>query len=303
MSRLPRAGKISLAARKDIRDSWENKKGEYEEMLSGVLGRPWTVAVDPWALYPYAQNCGYETSVGDLIARYIDDILYQLRQFVDRNGNEARDEINEICSAHVITIDCDDTKTISYCAVKVSSEGQLVIIFNEQNLGVNTSDAANNNNLTKALNDVPSPRPMSFVARTSIKDGYNNSIGKIQEKLKEMLNQDISLVPNFEANFEKLKSSSDADSGWERNFGDIHLAYFDGLVTQLEYEKFGEDDMLRDGLLEGMGKHTVYIRIVDQTKRSYNEVVIENGILYLQTTPADFGVNTAQVASDIVNIL
>ncbi|KAL3602358.1 hypothetical protein FPOAC2_06665 [Fusarium poae] len=301
MSRLPRAGKISLAARKD--NSWEIPRGEYVEMLSRVLGQPWTVAVDPWALYPYAQNCGYETSVGELIARYISGVFDLLRDFVDRNGNEARDEINEICHAHAITIDCDETKTISYCAVKVSSEGQLVILFNEQSLGFNAFEAADNNNLTKALNDAPSPRLMSFIARMSIRDSYNNYIAKIQEMLKEMLKQDIFLVPNFEANFEKLKSSSDSNSGWERNFGNAHLAYFNGLVDQLKYEKFGEEDMLRKGLLEGMDKRAIHIRLVDQTKRSFNEVVIEGGVLCLQTTPRDFGVNTSQVATDIVNIL
>ncbi|GKU05340.1 hypothetical protein FLAG1_04364 [Fusarium langsethiae] len=303
MARLPRAEKLPLAARKDIRDSWENRKGDFEEMLSNELGQPWTIVVDPWALHPYAQGTWCESSIGSAIVRYVEDASIQLRDFVNRNGDEVRDEINEICSGHVLTIDYDDTDTVSYCGVKVSSEGQLVILFSKNNLGTNTYDAANSQNLTKALNGAPSPRPMNFIARTSIRDGYNNSIGQIQEKLKDMLKQDISLVPNFEANFKKLNGSSDADSGWERNFGNVHLAYFDGLVTQLEYGKFGEDDMLQEGLLEAMDKRAVHIRIVDQTKRSYNEAVIEDGILYLQTTPTNFAVNISQVASDIIDIL
>jgi hypothetical protein len=208
--------------------------------------------------------------------------VHQFEEFVNQNGNEAKDEINEICSAHVVTIDYDDTNTVSYCGVKVSADGKLVILFSENSLGTNEHDAANNTNLTKALNDAPSPRSMNFVARTSIRNSYNTHIEQIQQKLKGMLKQEISLVPNFEANFEKLNGSADADKGWERGFGSTHLAYFEGLATQLEYGKFGEDDMLQEALLEAVDKHAVHIRVVDQTKRSYNEAVIEGGILYLQ---------------------
>lgn len=207
-----------------------------------------------------------------------------MRDFFDQNGNEARDEINEICSAHVLTIDYDDTNTVSYCGVKVSPERQLVILFSGNNLGTNASDAANSNNLTKALNDAPSPRPMNFTARNSIRNGYNPRIEQIQQKLKEMLQQDVSLVPNFETNFEKLTGNTNASSGWEWTFGNAHLAYFEGLALQLQYGKFGEDDMLREGLLETVDKHAVHIRVVDQIKGSYNEAVVEDGILYLQVS-------------------
>ncbi|KAF5020807.1 hypothetical protein F66182_7167 [Fusarium sp. NRRL 66182] len=75
------------------------------------------------------------------------------------------------------------------------------------------------------------------------------------------------------------------------------------LVSQLENDKFDKDDMLQEGLLEAVDKHAVYVRVVDQTSRSYNETVVEDGLLYLQTTPNDFGVNISQVASDLINIL
>ncbi|CAF3510889.1 unnamed protein product [Fusarium graminearum] len=303
MARLPRTERLPLAARKDIRDSWELRKGDYEESLSRILDQPWTIVVDPWAIHPYSQGSWCESSIGCVIASYVEGAFDRLRDFFDQNGNEARDEINEICSAHVLTIDYDDTNTVSYCGVKVSPERQLVILFSGNNLGTNASDAANSNNLTKALNDAPSLRPMNFTARNSIRNGYNPRIEQIQQKLKEMLQQDVSLVPNFETNFEKLTGNNNASSGWEWTFGNAHLAYFEGLALQLQYGKFGEDDMLREGLLETVDKHAVHIRVVDQIKGSYNEAVVEDGILYLQTTPKTFGVNTSNVASNVISIL
>jgi hypothetical protein len=180
-------------------------------------------------------------------------------------------------------MDFDEKNTVSYCGAKVGPEGELIILFTKGNLGTNTSYAADTNNLTKALNEAPSTvRPMSYVARASIRSDYDPNVQQIQEKLNKILGQEIAIVPNFEANFEKLKAKANADSGWEQNFGRSHFSYLEGLVSQLEYDKFGEDDMLQEGLLEAMEKHAVHVRVVDQTKRSYNETVIEDGILYLQ---------------------
>jgi hypothetical protein len=123
---------------------------------------------------------------------------------------------------------------------------------------------------------------MSYMARASIRNDYEPKIKDVQEKLNKILGQDITIVPNFEANFEKLKSKAGTDSNWEDNFGNFPFLYFEALVSQLQYDKFGEDDMLQEALLEVMEKRAVHFRVVDQTKRSYNETVIEDGILYLQ---------------------
>ncbi|RFN46336.1 hypothetical protein FIE12Z_9410 [Fusarium flagelliforme] len=303
MSRREPAGRFPLVVRKNLRDSWENTRGDHEQRLSEILGQPWTTSVDPSALYPYAEDDWAQQGLGDVIARYVEGAVDQLRYFVERDGDEVKDEINEICSAHILTLDYDDTKTVDYCGVRVSPEGKLMIVFNENRFGTNASYAAEGDNLTKALNDAPSPKPMSFIVKSSIRRDYDPRIKEVQEKLNKILKQEISLVPNFEANFEKLKGKASDDLNWQYNFGNTHLSYFDALASQLEYQKFGEDDMLQEGLLEIMPKNAIHIRVVAQTKRTYNEVIVEDGILYLQTTLNHFGVNTSDVASDIVSIL
>lgn len=230
----------------------------------------------------YPSNIAFNVLTPLVFLSYVEGAVYQLRYFTERQGDEVRGEINEICSAHVLTIDYDDTKTVDYCGVRVSPEGKLMIVFNEIRFGANASYAAEGDKLIKALNDAPSPKPMNFTVRSSIGRDYEPHIKQIQEKLNKMLKQEISLVPNFEANFEKLKGKASDDLNWQHNFGNAHLSYFDALVSQLEYQKFGEDDMLQEGLLEIMNKNGVHIRVVDQTKRPYNEIIAEDGILYLQ---------------------
>ncbi|UZP39578.1 hypothetical protein NXS19_007394 [Fusarium pseudograminearum] len=111
------------------------------------------------------------------------------------------------------------------------------------------------------------------------------------------------MSPLFPISKQISRGNTSACSGWEWNFGNAHLAYFEGLALQLQYDKVGEDDMIREGLLETVDKHAVHIRVVDQIKGSYNEVIVEDGILYLQTTPKTFGINTSDAASNIVSIL
>ncbi|KAM0431009.1 hypothetical protein ACHAPT_005643 [Fusarium lateritium] len=306
MARLPPAEKLPLAVRKNIRDSWENKKEEWEKKLSDLLGESWTIDIDPKTIYPYAEeNSWASTSLGDTIAGYVEGVEYQMRYYIDSNGGDGpKSEINSICSAHVLTMDFDDEKTVSYCGVKVTSEGKLVILFTEGNLGTNTSYAAESSKLVKALNEGPvGDRPMSYVARASIRNDYDGEISKVQEKLNKIFGKEVAIVPNFEDNFNKLKADPKAESGWEDGFGRIHLSYLQGLVSELEYQKFGEDEMLQEGLVEAVEGNAVHVRVVNELKRSYNETVIEDGILYLQTIPKDFGVNSHQIANELINLL
>lgn len=86
---------------------------------------------------------------------YGNALRFSYRSFIQQNGDAAKTEINEICSAHDITIAVDEDKTVSYCGCKVTTEGELVILFAEGNLGTNVDYAIEERNLEKALNNGP----------------------------------------------------------------------------------------------------------------------------------------------------
>lgn len=55
-----------------VRDSFETPKQDIEGRLSAILGQPWTIKVDPLALYAYAEEDSWaSTSLGDLIIRFV----------------------------------------------------------------------------------------------------------------------------------------------------------------------------------------------------------------------------------------
>lgn len=253
--------------------------------------------------------------------RYVAGVEFQLKSFLEKFGDEGKSEINNICTAHTLTMDFDEHKKFSYCGCEVSPSGQLVILFSEGNLGTNIDYALESSNLTKALDSAPTADaagPMSHSAHMGIKE-YNAEIGKTQEKLNALLQKTLALEPNFEAVFEKLNKAADAPDGWQANMGSFVRLYFESLVDLLEREKFGEDEMLREGLLEPLEKEVVRFRVVDELKTSYNECVIEDGVLYLQvsssilgvfhdtnipqTKPQYFGTNVNDVAAKLMDIL
>ena len=50
----------------------------------------------------------------------------------------------------------------------------------------------------------------------------------------------------------------------------------------LEREKFGDDELLREGLEEAASKGIVKLRLVDSLNSGYNEVLIDDGVLVIQ---------------------
>lgn len=237
---------------------------------------------------------------------YVSSAESRLRDFVNKYGEDGKKELNTTFSAHVITMDLDVNKKFSYCGCEVSPTGQLVILFAENNLAVNIDHALYDENLTKALNEVPlAAGSMNYVARKSIKTQYDAEIGEVQSKVNELLGKQITLNPNFQAVFDKLNGASDVDKDWAENLGQYIKFYFEALSDWLRYNKVAEDEMVREGLLELVSSDTVVFRVVDdgQLKDSYNECVIEDGVLYLQTNAKNWGVNTSKVADKLMDLL
>lgn len=183
-------------------------------------------------------------------------------------------------------MDVDVDKKFTYCGCTASPSGQLVILFGEDYLGTNISDALQRDYITKALNEASAAKPgMSYVARTGVKDEYESKIGGVQEKISEMLQTPFTLEPSFEDVYAKLQAAGDkAPGNWEENLGNFVRMYMEALERTMRSQKFGDDEMMREGLNESVDKAKAVFRVVDEgvMKALYNEVVIEDGVLYLQ---------------------
>ncbi|ORY60916.1 uncharacterized protein BCR38DRAFT_349199 [Pseudomassariella vexata] len=313
MTRLPPVEKLSLAVRKNVRDEWDNKKPDIEKELSDVLTVPWTVDVNPNQIYAYAGEGYARDSLGGCIAAYINGAIYQLKEFSRTYSESGLKELNAICPTHTVTMDVDESKRFNYGGVDVH-EGSLRILFAPGNLGTNVDYALERSTLLKALNDAPAPEgssePMSYAARTGIRQDFDPKIKEIQAKVGELLAKpDIKLNPNFEDTFEKLKKESkvkktELREDWESYLGSYAISYFEGIVSQLQWQKFEDDDMLQEGFHEAVDKGEIAYRIVDKLKYgSYCECEVDEGVLYLQSMAKTWGSNATYAADKLVDKL
>ena len=237
-----------------------------------------------------------------------------LAYFADKQGAEAVAELNTIAHAHTITMDLDEAGTNTYCGCAVQPDGKLAILFNRDKFGVNTDQALEPEKVMAALNSAPpaadaSATPaLSFAARTSIRTDYEPKIEEIRARIAKLLaRDDIKIEPDFEGLFAVLSQPDNVKKvgdDYEQRLGFLVRDYFEGLAYTLDYQKFGSDDMLQEGLNDAVDKGVIGFRIVDKlTYGSYCEAVIEDGKLFLQTTVDRYGVNTSDAAEKLIDQL
>lgn len=302
---IPPADKLPLAVRKNVRDEYETKRADFEEQISKLLGTAWKVNINPNAIWVYAEERSYgRDSLGACLASYVSDAIYNLKYFLEKHGDQGKDEINTVCSAHTLTLAFDESGKIRYCGCDVH-DGNLRMLFQENNLGTNISHALQE--LEDALSAANANPALSYSARHSITKEWDSEAAELQKKIGVQLNNDkIIISPNFEKVYAALKDEKvvhDDRPDWEKQLGYMVMQYFKGLLYTLEYQKFGSDDMLQEGFAEAVDKGEIKFRVVKKlTSGSYNSVV-EDGVLYMQTIPEKWGTNCSDVASKIVDLL
>ncbi|KAJ2994762.1 hypothetical protein NUW58_g1470 [Xylaria curta] len=274
MSKLPPVEKLSLGIRKSVRDDWDAKKEGIETKISEILGVAWTIEVDPKQIYAYSDSSSFaKENLGACLHDYFDSASRRLADFKETYGEDGVQELNTICHAHVMTMDLDEQKRFTYCGADVV-DGQLRLLFAPNNLGVNIASCLDQPFLMDALNNAPAPEgtQMSYTARTGIRQGYDPKIEEIRARVAELVAKpDIKLNPNFEENFAKLLEESKVKKtglgkDWQEYFGDWTRRYFAGLVSQLEWQKFEDDELLQEGFNDVIDKGEIVFRVVDKLK-------------------------------------
>ena len=153
---------------------------------------------------------------------------------------------------------------------------------------------------------------MNFHARSGIKADYEPKIDAVKVKFQKILDlPTIDLEPNFEQNYatiaaytEIAKSALSYRHDWQKKLGSFTLKYFAEFVEGMKDKGFGDDDMLQEGFKDAVEKNQIVLRVVNKlNKGNYNEPVLENGVLYIQTTPEYWAVNIGDPAYQLMDIL
>jgi hypothetical protein len=213
----------------------------------------------------------------------VNGAIYQLKRYLESHGDSGKDEINSVCTTHIVTLLA--STSFNYCGCDIKS-GRLRLLFHPNQLGTNIDNAASK--LADAVSAAPQPAGapvLSFAARHAVKTDYEPKIIAILEKCATALqNPTLKFEPGFEELGKMLKGGKDVRDDWERNLGDFAQKYYESFLSVLVREKFGEDDMLREGFAEGVPEGIVRLRLVDELKSGYNELVLDGGALVMQVS-------------------
>ena len=232
---------------------------------------------------------------------------------MDRNGEDGKTELNTLAASHTIAMDVTSKPGINYTGCEIAS-GVLRILFVKDMLGTNISESLEY--LSEAVNDAGTSSDdtsLDFNARSGIQNDYKPKIGAVQAKFQEILAiPTFDIEPNFEHNYatikaftKTLKKSNSYHRDWQKTLGRFTFDYFYNFAEIMENKGFGDDEMLQEGFKDSVEKNQIALRIVDKLSKSnnYNEPVIENGVLYIQTTAENWATNVSDPAYKLMDIL
>ncbi|KAI9816269.1 MAG: hypothetical protein M1827_001870 [Pycnora praestabilis] len=307
--------KLPLAIRKNVRDNWELQQPELEANISGLLGVPWKTSIDPGYLYTLAESRYAKESPGQMIAKYVEAAHHGINEYLKKFGSDGKSELNSVCSTHTITLEPATSSKISYAGCEISG-GMLRLMFGKGYLGSNITEVCTE--LAGAVNAagksfVPGGgAALDFDAKNSIRNDYEPAIGDVKARISTLLALPVvTLHPNFEQNFAKIaaytasgQQSNMYPRDWQKRLGGHTLLYFEGLANQLERAGFKNDEMLQEGFKDVVERNEIGLRIVDRlVKGSYNECVIEGGVLYMQTTLPYWTSNIRDTGAQVLDLL
>ena len=153
---------------------------------------------------------------------------------------------------------------------------------------------------------------LDFNAKPEVKKNYDSKVEGPEGEVKKVLITPIfEFIPNFQQNFALLdswhktgKTDNMFPRGWQTQLGDHTFTYSQYFEEQLEDDGFSRNDILQEEFKEAAKKNELALRAVKKlTKGNYNECVIENGVLYIQTTPEHWTSNCRDPAAGLVDIL
>ena len=229
-------------------------------------------------------------------------------------GDEGKAELNQLAYSHTILIAPTSDPKITYSSCDIV-DGSLRNVFAKSCLGTNVLDATSD--IASAINIASSAAgatsPLDFIARSNIKRVWDPKADELQSQFCTILACPvITLTPNFERNAAALERFDKANKktkyplreDWLSRIGEWTLEYFEGAKDTLEYKGFDKDDMLQEGFKDVIEKNEIELRVVEKlVKGSYNEVVVENGVLIIQTLPETWMANIGDAAENILDVL
>ncbi|KAJ7760746.1 hypothetical protein DFH07DRAFT_430744 [Mycena maculata] len=297
----PPLEKLPLATRKDIRDKYDENKADQESEISKLLGVSFTLAINPNEVVAYVKEDN-RMSIGGMFNSYVNGFILALKSYLEKYGDDGKAHFNAAVSSSALSVNVDERGDSAPTISADVKEGVYRILFNHDRVGYNVTSQFDC--ILPAIEAVPTGG-FCLASKNSIENEYTDKIDDLQQEIAQITGiTDVVLDPNFEENYKTLCEAAQPPQQWQQNFGKVHFGYFNGLKGQLEQQGFKKDDMLQEGLQEALPSKTFKIRIVKQTTgNKTNEIVLEDGVAYLQTTTERWWYNVNDIGAGLVNLL
>ncbi|KAF7308446.1 hypothetical protein HMN09_00693500 [Mycena chlorophos] len=294
----PALAKLPLAARKDIRDNFDNNMDSFKSRIKALLGVEYTININAAEVWAYADD--NNTSAGSCFKNYIEGFISALEAFVKKYEDDGKTHFNEAVKQAEITLTVnmlgDKAETLSADV----HEGVYRILFRHDRLGYNVN--WQESTMLPAIEGVER-EGFCLATKHSIEDDYVGTAEPIIEEISKILGAEFTFDPNWEEVYAALvKGGEESVSDWKSSLGRTALAYLDGLKSQLDSQGFRKDDMLQEGLQEIVETKIFRLRVLPKTENTL-ETVIEDGVCYIQTRPDRWGYNAGWTGENLVKLL
>ncbi|EPS42903.1 hypothetical protein H072_3132 [Dactylellina haptotyla CBS 200.50] len=305
------SAKISLVARKGIRDNYNAKKDELVSRIKEYTGEDYEFIVsfeDLWQKVD--QKDDHQTGyMGSMVFSAYEYLTYQIGEITQKGEDEMSKEFfNNVLPARKINVVVDDLERGYYATCRIK-DGVLELVWKTGFFGSNTMDIARD--LKKVLDTAyqeGNKGELPLAARQTFNEYFLAEKDKVEEEIaEELLGTKLELVVDpaeiwrvSVAEYDKLKkddkSQIDLDSIAQR-MGSGIMSYFKTFLAVIRTE-FKQDDLMVEGFLDMLDKKQVVFQVVPHEKlvKRYNEGVYEDGAYVMRTEPRYWCTNTSDCA-------
>ncbi|RKP09458.1 hypothetical protein THASP1DRAFT_22694, partial [Thamnocephalis sphaerospora] len=267
--------KLPFVLRKNIRDNFDAKRGEFTERFRQITGTDYELCVDWAKLYEKLRdNADYGERLGEAANWYFDSLADNLERAL-KDDDMCREEFVDATEKRQFHLRLDDSISDSYNETRVA-DGILWILvqpnafaYNCNNVGNNIIEALSANSVApsdKPAQPEPSapatpalPKSLPLALRKNIRDEFINKQGELLQRMKDATG---GTVWTFAIDWEALYNGTAADNSYRERWGEAAYWYLDGFSNHVE-RLCKDDDMCTEALVEAASTHEVHIRLVE----------------------------------------
>lgn len=176
-----------------------------------MLGQPWTITADANLIYANVADKDYASRLGTVISWYMEPFIKNTKKFLEKYGDDGKEELNTIVSSHSIAFGPQDSTKFSYGGLVIENDVLRIVYNAPKSFASNVDEvtAGLAEALKKASLASGSGSAYDIVARNGVKEKYDPNIEDVRKKIETLTGATgIVLNPNFEKNAEALSKDS-----------------------------------------------------------------------------------------------